>query len=167
MNGSNVGFWNSSEDVSMTTPMGRPGILKRSSSYGFTASKDFVQQTSLNNDTFASFQNDAFAPMYTQPSPDRWAGFQSEKPNPWAGFVGSTNTFGRIPIQQDGISEQVEQVQDRSGNDSPDQDAMDEEWADQSMEMVEDEDSVEDAMGYDQEEDIQVGYGQSQRGRLH
>ncbi|KAK1924400.1 hypothetical protein DB88DRAFT_510762 [Papiliotrema laurentii] len=149
----NGAFWNSAEDVSMTTQVSRPGTLRRTSSYGFGGTKEFAQSATISSDAYSSFQNDAFAPLYEQPAPaDRWRGFaQGEAPNPWAGFAGTSNAFAdaRLEPQQVG---------------GEDEEAMDEEWADQSMDVVDDVDSVEDVMGFDVAES-NTGYGGWERGR--
>ena len=165
----NGAFWNSAEDVSMTTQVSRPGTLRRTSSYGFGGTKEFAQSASISSDAYSSFQNDAFAPLYEQPAPaDRWRGFaQGEAPNPWAGFAGTSNAFGpRIPPSSNmGDAQRTADARlEPQQVGGEDEEAMDEEWADQSMDVVDDVDSVEDVMGFDVAES-NTGYGGWERGR--
>lgn len=140
----------------MATPQ-RPGALRRTSSYGFGGAKEYVPLNLGQQDTYAAFQEDAFAPLYqgsSLPPADR------EGQNPWAGFSGASNAFGYRQPQTDVTRLGVGVAQDRGrqlfqppsaashpGTEQEEDEAMDEEWTDQSMDEVDDEDSVDEGLG--------------------
>lgn len=139
----------------MSTPAQRPGALRRTSSYGFGGTKEFVAQ---QQDTYAAFQEDAFAPLYQGSTPHSAPNTFVEKQNPWAGFNGASSAFGYRQPGQQGLENaqergrqvyQPEEMEQRAGR--MEEEVMDEEWADQCMDEMDDEDSVEDAMGLDEQ----------------
>jgi hypothetical protein len=94
-----------------------------------------------------------------------------EKTNPWAGFNGTSSafSFGQKPaVVEERQEEQSSQQQTWNGvnvNEGDDE-MMDEDWAEQDMDDIDDESSVEEVMGLSGGQgEYDNGFGGWERGR--
>jgi len=147
----------------MPAPPQRPGTLRRTSSYGtYSLNAQYAANTT---DTY-SFGDDAFAPLCQQPK------MTYDKANPWAGFSGTSSAFGfgKKPavVEERQEEEQPRAQQAWNGNNANDGDdeMMDEDWAEQDMDEIDDESSVENVMGLSAGQgEYENSFGGWERGR--
>ena len=153
----------------MSGSTSRPGVIRRTSSYGSGGSRDCSPNGAYGTNGgvsvvpsspvgYAGFESDAFAPLYQQTSSysDPWRNRTSEESNPWAAFSGQSGAFGSRRINH-GASDQYDdyshrqdgQMQITRDEDEDEDEMMDADMAQLDTDEMEEEETVERVMGLD------------------